>query len=114
VEETETTFEWFKLMLDYKALPPAIKSSRRVQQIHNKLRDWYEGDPSKAAVKVTAHNLQFLWLHAIKVIVNKEGQSWVEGMPCKVVITRPAIWSQKASTETQRAAEWAISSRHHR
>ncbi|KAF2258543.1 hypothetical protein CC78DRAFT_621736 [Lojkania enalia] len=108
LEESRTTFEWFKLILDYENLPLEIQSSQRVQQAHNKLAQWSGEDPTKAAVKVTARYLRMLWKHAIAVIRNQEGQTWIDGMSCKVVITRPAIWSNKASARTRKAAEWAI------
>ncbi|KAJ4301514.1 hypothetical protein N0V90_003607 [Kalmusia sp. IMI 367209] len=107
-QESSTTFSWFKLLLDYENLPAEVKSSRRVKIVHDKLRNWYSNDPAEAAVKVTTDYLELLWRHAVEIIVNQEGQTWIHGMPCKVVITRPAIWSQKASARTKRAAKLAI------
>jgi hypothetical protein len=108
LEDSETTFEWFKLILDYENLAPEIRSSTRVRRTYQKLRDWSKGDPTTAATTVTAHYLRLLWRHAITTIQDKEGQSWVDGVVCKVVITRPAIWGDKALDRTRRAAKWAI------
>lgn len=109
-EDSATTFSWFKLMLDYEHLPPAIKTSQRVQETREKLKDWSmrRSNPIKSASKVTQDYLEQLWLYAVKTIHEHEGQTWARGMPCKVVITRPAIWSQKASSRTRQAAEKAI------
>jgi hypothetical protein len=109
-EDGATTFAWFKLMLDYESLPENIKNSARVQEIHSKLACWSLscGDPIKDAIKVTVDYLSLLWRHAIRIIFEEHGQSWAIGMPCKVIITRPAIWTQKASARTQKVAEDAI------
>ncbi|KAF2735587.1 hypothetical protein EJ04DRAFT_511695 [Polyplosphaeria fusca] len=113
VEDSVTTFSWFKLILDYEELPREIKNSDRVQETYGKLRewarDWYEGDPLKAAERVAAKYLKMLWRHAITVIRDK-GLSWIEDTHCKVVITRPAIWSPRATLRTRTAAEEAIRS----
>lgn len=109
-EDSATTFGWFKLVLDYESLPPGIKSSPHVQDIHEKLRAWplCRNNPAKAAMKATTDYLRLLWRHAIEVILKQRGHTWAHGMPCKVVITRPAIWSQKATSRTRKAAEKAI------
>jgi molecular chaperone DnaK (HSP70) len=113
LDETETTFEWFKLILDYENLPQEIQSSKRVQKVYQRLRAWrekywHDDDVPKAAVKVTTDYLRKLWRHGINAIQKKQGQTWMKGVPCRVVITKPAIWSQKASSRTQEAAEQAI------
>ncbi|KAH7385573.1 hypothetical protein DE146DRAFT_759800 [Phaeosphaeria sp. MPI-PUGE-AT-0046c] len=109
-EDGPTTFAWFKLLLDYEALPENIKNSARVQDVYSKLSGWSSSckDPIQDAMKVAVDYLRFLWKHALKVILHEHGQTWAIGMACKVVITRPAIWTQKASARTQRVAEDAI------
>lgn len=109
-EDGPTTFAWFKLMLDYEALPTNIKDSTRVQEIYAKFRCWSLscGDPVQDAMKVTVDYIKLLWKHALEIILYEHSQTWAIGMACKVVITRPAIWSQKASARTQQVAEEAI------
>lgn len=109
-ESGPTTFAWFKLLLDYEALPKNIRNSARVQETCDKLADWSLscGDSVEDAMKVAVDYLKLLWQHALKVILHEHGQTWAIGMACKVVITRPAIWTQKASTRTQRVADDAI------
>lgn len=109
-EESPTTFTWFKLILDYDNLPQNVKDCERVKSIHGKLRDWNpsKGSVGKAVMKVTTDYLTMLWRHAVDAIIKKHGQSWAQGMPCKVIITRPAIWSQKATSDTHTAARKAI------
>lgn len=107
-----TTFEWFKLLLDYENLSPSVKTSQHVQRTLERLEGWsgYRGNPVKAAMKVSKHYLARLWRHGIQMIQDQYGQTWADGASCKVVITRPAIWSQKASDRTRRVAEKAIHS----
>ncbi|KAH6629361.1 hypothetical protein C7974DRAFT_394309 [Boeremia exigua] len=109
-EESPTTFTWFKLILDYDNLPQNVRDCERVKSIHGKLRDWNpsKGSVGKAVMKVTTDYLTMLWRHAVDAIIKKHGQSWAQGMPCKVIITRPAIWSQKATSDTHTAARKAI------
>lgn len=98
-------------MLDYENLPSDIKDSPRVQHTYRMLQDPHRGfhNAVEGAMSVTVDYLEKLWCHAYKMILEKEGQSWICGMSCKVVITRPAIWSLKASARTREAAERAIS-----
>lgn len=109
-EDEATAFSWFKLMLDYKDLPANIKNSSRVREICSKLVNWDLscGDPILDAMKVTTDYLKLLWEHSLRIIIQEQGQRWAIGMPCKVVITRPAIWSQEASARTRKVAEDAI------
>lgn len=109
-EDSATTFTWFKLVLDYDNLPKSVRGCERVKNVHNKLRTWPEcrGNIAKAVMKVTTDYLRLLWQYAIKVILTQRGHNWADGMPCRVVITRPAIWSQKATSDTLKAAEKAI------
>ncbi|KAH8725385.1 hypothetical protein GQ44DRAFT_826515 [Phaeosphaeriaceae sp. PMI808] len=109
-ENTATTFDWFKLILDYENLPLETQTSQRVQQAYNKLKEWprYRGNPIKSAMRVSVDYIQRIWRHAVNTILEEEGQTWAHGMPCKVIITRPAIWSQKASLRTRNIAEKAI------
>ena len=104
-------------MLDYEELPPNIKNSVRVREIYNKLAnrcprsedlDYRDQAAIQAAMQVTRDYLELLWNHALTVILNGYSQSWALGMHCKVNITKPAIWSQKASARTQKVAEDAI------
>lgn len=107
MENDATTFEWFKLILDWDMLPTSIKESPRVQSVYNRLATW-GGDPIHAAEKATVDYLRLLWRCATKQIFDTLGSAWPEGRSCRVVVTKPAIWSQEASNRTQRCAEVAI------
>ena len=112
LEDTDTfdniTFDWFKLILDYDELPGGIKASRRVQSTYAKLRKYGNGDPIETAVQVTADYLRLLWNNVLEAIQEEMGQGWIDGLLCKVVITKPAIWSQEACSRTEQAARMAI------
>ncbi|KAF2463832.1 uncharacterized protein BDR25DRAFT_297413 [Lindgomyces ingoldianus] len=109
-KDSVTTFEWFKLLLDYENLPLGVRTSQHVQRTLARLEGWsgYQGNPVKAAMKVTRHYLARLWRHGIEMIQDQYGQTWADGASCKVVITRPAIWSQKASARTRKVAKKSI------
>jgi len=42
-------------------------------------------------------------------MVAKEGRQFFHDLPCKVVLTKPAIWSPQACFRTRNAAKRAIS-----
>lgn len=110
--ESATTFEWFKLLLDYDShdMPMDIKNSPRVQTARHMLEVWppSEGNALRGAELVTRDYIQLLWRHVVHYILETKGQTWARNMACKVVVTRPAIWSQKASARTETAVKRAI------
>ena len=52
--------------------------------------------------------LNMMWAHVIKIIRQENGLRWIDDVYCKVIITRPEIWSQIAGDRTRKAAEWSI------
>ncbi|KAF2108803.1 hypothetical protein BDV96DRAFT_692313 [Lophiotrema nucula] len=118
LDNGEDTYEWFKLLLDYENLPPEIKASDRVKYTYRKLKMWAttysNGDALAAAVKFTSDYLRLVWSHALSVIRDQKGQTWTDGVPCKIIVSRPAIWTQLGSDRTKIAVEEAIRKSAHR
>lgn len=107
--ENETTFEWFKLILNYEDLEDQVRNSDRVQRTYKKLERRYGREHvMDGAVTVTTEYLEKLWRNGIEALERSQPPGWFVGMPCKVVLTKPAIWSERACDRTVRAARRAI------
>lgn len=61
----------------------------------------------KSNVEIVADYLKQLWRHAEEDIRRGRGESAVSGVPFKVWITVPAIWSEEAQKNVRSAAELA-------
>ena len=103
-----TTFEWFELILNYEDLKADVKESPRVRSVYNKLQKFSRSNPVEAAVKVTTDYLQMLWESALEAISLEMGPTWTKGLDCKVILTKPAIWSNLACERTEFTARRAI------
>lgn len=109
-DENEITFEWFKLILNYEALEERVKVSPRVKSTFEKLETIYNrGSAIPGAVQITTDYLRLLWKSTVHAMVAKEGYQFFHDLPCKVILTKPAIWSPKACSRTRNAARKAIS-----
>lgn len=95
--------EWFKLLLldegdmdEEKKKSPQIKRARTLLQ-----------RAGKSPVQAVADYLRLLWTHAIQNIEKDFGEATVEGLPFRVVLTVPAVWTQRAVNRMRQAAKEA-------
>lgn len=93
--------EWFKLLLldegdmdDQQRESPQIKRARFLLQ-----------KAGKSPVQAVADYLRLLWAHAIQNIEKDFGEATVEGLPFRVVLTVPAVWTQRAVNRMRQAAK---------
>jgi hypothetical protein len=102
--------QWFKLLLlEESSMPEDVRSSTYIREARQMLREL-----GKSAIDVVADYLRLLWRHALKEMVDAEGETEVEGQPFWVVITFPAIWPLYAQNRMHQGATLAgIADRRH-
>ncbi|OCL12175.1 actin-like ATPase domain-containing protein [Glonium stellatum] len=99
----EEPIQWFKLLLvDEADLQDDICACEQVQQARKVLRRH-----NKSEIDVVADYLRMLWKHSTEEIKKARGKAGVEGLPCRVVITIPAIWKPNAQERMREAAKRA-------
>jgi len=99
VTVTETSFKWFKLLLDpHRAaqVPGPVVSSERLL-----------GSLVKTAEQVAADYLEQVWNYTMSDISRNQGEGWESRHHLRVVLTVPAIWSPAAKDRTLKAARAA-------
>jgi molecular chaperone DnaK (HSP70) len=92
---------WFKLLLvKDEDLDPELRSSEFLLRGRRMLKE-----NNKTAVDLVADYLRALWKHVLDTIGKSRGESVVEALAFKVVITVPAIWKGYARQSMQEAAK---------
>ncbi|KAF4627514.1 hypothetical protein G7Y89_g10639 [Cudoniella acicularis] len=94
---------WFKLLLlKEEDLDHELRSSEFLLRGRKMLKE-----NNKTAVDLIADYLQALWKHVLDTISKARGESVVDALSFKVVITVPAIWKGYARQGMQEAAKKA-------
>lgn len=97
------TIEWFKLLLlNDNDLQNHLQDSSHLHDAKQSLHKL-----GKTAVQLVGEYLKVLWGHALKQICNAKGQDLISGMPIRVVLTVPAIWTDYARNRMLEAAKFA-------
>jgi hypothetical protein len=92
---------WFKLLLvKDEDLAPELRCSEFLLRGRRMLKE-----NNKTAVDLVADYLRALWKHVLDTINKSRGESVVEALAFKVVITVPAIWKGYARQSMQEAAK---------
>jgi molecular chaperone DnaK (HSP70) len=95
--------EWFKLLLlDEEDMDRRQRQSPQIRRARLLLQR-----AGKSPVQAVADYLRLLWAHAIGNITKDLGESAVEGLPFRIVLTVPAVWTQKAVSRMRQAADGA-------
>ncbi|KAI6398031.1 hypothetical protein MCOR07_008314 [Pyricularia oryzae] len=97
------SIRWFKLLLLRDE--DMGEELRNVPQLSD-CRDFLKRT-GKSAVDVVADYLGMLWKHTIETIVRARGQTVVDAMVIRTVITVPAIWKGYARQAMEKAAKKA-------
>uniref|UniRef100_L7J4E5 Hsp70-like protein n=1 Tax=Pyricularia oryzae (strain P131) TaxID=1143193 RepID=L7J4E5_PYRO1 len=97
------SIRWFKLLLLRD--DDMGEELRNVPQLSD-CRDFLKRT-GKSAVDVVADYLGMLWKHTIETIVRARGQTVVDAMVIRTVITVPAIWKGYARQAMEKAAKKA-------
>jgi len=107
--QEEMSIEWFKLILDYEALDDKVKDAKRVKDTYRKLQSMSNDDPTVTATRVASEYLRVLWDKALLDIRKRlPTKDFMESLTCKVMLTKPAIWSQRGCARTNNAIKAAI------
>jgi hypothetical protein len=94
-------FRWFKLLLVHiEDLVPELRESEFVIRA----RDMMEKS-GRTAVDLIADYLRLVWEHIISTIEKARGETVVEALSIRVVITVPAIWKSYARQAMEEAAK---------
>jgi hypothetical protein len=100
-----TRLQWVKLLLETD-LDPDKERLRKAVQVQSTLQALKELD--KTPVQVVGDYLKWLWRNIIeKICESQSDPHLVENAAVTVVMTVPAMWSDKARDNTVRAAELA-------
>ncbi|ORY02350.1 hypothetical protein BCR34DRAFT_627561 [Clohesyomyces aquaticus] len=103
IEANQTPLKWFKLCLeDENQLPQDVQKSDQLAAARKMLVE-----KSISAVDAAADYLRELWKATIASLERELGSPAVDGLPFRVVVTVPAMWSDGAKNRTLRAAEQA-------
>lgn len=95
--------EWFKLLLlDEDDLNEQHPDSLQLKRARTLLQR-----AGKTAVSAVADYLRMLWAHTLNDIEKDLGEIAVEGLPFRVVLTVPAVWTTRAVSRMRRAAKEA-------
>jgi hypothetical protein len=102
INDTEA-IEWFKLLLlDEKDMDKKTRKSPQIKKAQSLLQK-----AGKSPVQAVADYLRLLWAHAIENIGRDFGEATIEGLPFRVVLTVPAVWTQQAVSRMRQAAKRA-------
>jgi molecular chaperone DnaK (HSP70) len=66
-----------------------------------------EDKDTKDVVDVIAEYLSCLWKHTREVLINQYGQGGFDSLRKELVVTVPAVWSERAKDKTIQAVEKA-------
>ncbi|KAI0442706.1 hypothetical protein F4803DRAFT_575269 [Xylaria telfairii] len=97
------TIEWFKLLLLNKA--DLQKYLRDSSHLHNAEKALLK--LGKTPVQLVGDYLKVLWDYVLEQIGNAQGQTIIDGMPFRVILTVPAIWTDYARDRMREAAKIA-------
>ena len=100
VELSESSFRWFKILLDptskFRNIAEPVVTSRQLL-----------GTLNKTAEDVASDYLRLLWQYTKEDIRKVKGDAWEDVYDVRVVLTVPAIWSPKAKDTTLKVAKAA-------
>lgn len=102
VDPQQEPLKWFKLCLEKKTnLPSDVQRSQQLAMAEEALRS-----KGLTAVDVASDYLRQLWESVVENLERQCGTA-VNGLPFRVILTVPAMWSDGAKMNTRRAAEQA-------
>ncbi|KAF2110481.1 hypothetical protein BDV96DRAFT_691242 [Lophiotrema nucula] len=103
IDTKQEPLKWFKLCLEQKAkLHPDVQKSPQLATAESMLSR--EG---VTPVDAAADYLRQLWESIVEDLERQCGATAVKGLPFRVILTVPAMWSDSAQNNTRQAAQKA-------